>query len=84
MDCYFYQSEKFDKLIQETFGDSDFFNYIFDILIDKEKTIVQIKLKQMPEDENSTLEKVSGSLVRTKNPLVNDYKLKLAGINQVI
>ena len=36
------------------------------------------------EDENSTLEKVSGSLVRTKNPLVNDYKLKLAGINQVI
>ena len=36
------------------------------------------------EDENSTLEKVSGSLLRTKNPLVNDYKLKLAGINQVI
>lgn len=36
------------------------------------------------EDENSTLEKVSGNLVRTKNPLVNDYKLKLAGINQVI
>lgn len=32
------------------------------------------------EDENSTLEKVSGSLNRTKNPLVHDYKLKLAGI----
>ena len=36
------------------------------------------------EDENSTLEKVSGSLVRTKNPLVNDYKLKLAGVKEVI
>ena len=36
------------------------------------------------EDENSTLEKVSGSLVRTKNPLVNDYKLKLAGVKKVI
>ena len=36
------------------------------------------------EDENSTLEKVSGSLVRTKNPMVNDYKLKMAGINKVI
>jgi pilus assembly protein CpaF len=32
------------------------------------------------EDENSTLEKVSGSLNRTKNPLVDDFKLKLAGI----
>lgn len=32
------------------------------------------------EDENSTLEKVSGSLVRTKNPLINDFKLKLSGI----
>lgn len=32
------------------------------------------------EDENSTLEKVSGSLVRTKNPLMNDFKLKLSGI----
>lgn len=32
------------------------------------------------EDENSTLEKVSGSLNRTKNKLVNDYKLRLSGI----
>lgn len=32
------------------------------------------------EDENSTLEKVSGSLVRTNNPLKNDFKLKLSGI----
>lgn len=31
------------------------------------------------EDEHSTLEKVSGTLTRTKNPLQNDLKLKLAG-----
>ena len=32
------------------------------------------------EDENSTLEKVSGSLNRTKNKMINDYKLRLSGI----
>lgn len=32
------------------------------------------------EDENTTLEKVSGSLNRTKNPMKNDFKLKLSGI----
>lgn len=32
------------------------------------------------EDENSTLEKVSGSLNRTENKMVKDFKLKLAGI----
>lgn len=32
------------------------------------------------EDENSTMEKVSGSLKRTKNSLKNDFKLRLAGI----
>lgn len=31
------------------------------------------------EDDNSTLEKVSGRLNRTKNSLVNDFKLKLMG-----
>ncbi len=31
------------------------------------------------EDENSTLEKVSGSLKRTDNPMKNDFKLRLAG-----
>lgn len=36
------------------------------------------------EDENTTLEKVSGKLVRTNNPMKNDYKLKLAGINKQI
>lgn len=36
------------------------------------------------EDENSTLEKVSGALKRTENQLVNDYKLKLMGFNEII
>lgn len=36
------------------------------------------------EDENSTLEKVSGSLNRTNNPMVNDYKLRLTGIKDII
>lgn len=36
------------------------------------------------EDENSTLDKVSGALRRTANPMVNDFKLKLAGIRTEI
>lgn len=36
------------------------------------------------EDENSTLEKVSGSLNRTKNPMKNDFKLRLSGIKTEI
>lgn len=36
------------------------------------------------EDENSTLEKVSGSLKRTTNPMKNDFKLRLAGIKTEI
>lgn len=36
------------------------------------------------EDKNSTLEKVSGMLQRTENPLVNDNKLKLSGIQAII
>ena len=36
------------------------------------------------EDENSTLEKVSGSLNRTKNKMINDYKLRLTGIKTEI
>lgn len=31
------------------------------------------------EDENTTLERVSGHLQRTPNPLINDFKLVLAG-----
>jgi pilus assembly protein CpaF len=36
------------------------------------------------EDENTTLEKVSGKLKRTNNPMVNVDKLRLSGINTVI
>lgn len=36
------------------------------------------------EDEHSTLEKVSGSLLRTENPLINDYKLRLKGYRGTI
>ncbi len=43
----------------------------------------EIKLNPLyvfEEDENSTLEKVSGSLVRTENPMQNTLKLQLSGI----
>ncbi len=36
------------------------------------------------EDENSTLEKVSGSLKRTKNPMKNDFKLRISGFKTEI
>lgn len=36
------------------------------------------------EDEKSTIEKVSGRLKRTENKMVNDYKLRLAGIKETI
>lgn len=41
-------------------------------------------LFKFEEDENSTLEKVSGSLKRTENPMKNNYKLMIAGIKTVI
>lgn len=41
-------------------------------------------LYRFVEDENSTLEKVSGSLQRTDKPMRNTYKLELAGILTVI
>ncbi|MCR5122708.1 MAG: CpaF family protein [Ruminococcus sp.] len=47
----------------------------------------QIKLNPLyvfEEDSNSTLDKVSGSLNRTENPLINDFKLKLTGIREKI
>lgn len=37
------------------------------------------KLYEFVEDENSTLDKVSGHLQRTKNPLKNNLKLQLMG-----
>ncbi len=42
--------------------------------------IVLNPLYVFEEDEKSTLEKVSGSLNRTTNPMRNDHKLKLSGI----
>lgn len=36
------------------------------------------------EDENSTLEKVSGQLVRMENKMINTYKLRLSGIKEDI
>lgn len=41
-------------------------------------------LYKFEEDENSTLEKVSGSLKRTKNPMQNTFKLQLAGMKREI
>lgn len=39
---------------------------------------------QFEEDENSTLEHVSGQLKRTKNQFINDYKLRISGNREVI
>lgn len=50
----------------------------------KDGQIVLNPLYVFEEDENSTLEKVSGSLVRTKNPMINDFKLRLSGIKTEI
>ncbi len=50
----------------------------------KDGEIILNPLYVFQEDEHSTLEKVSGSLVRTKNPLKNDFKLRLSGIKTEI
>ncbi len=42
--------------------------------------IVLNPLYEFTEDENSTVEKVSGTLKRTDNEMVNTFKLRLAGI----
>lgn len=46
--------------------------------------VVLNPLFQFEEDANSTLEKVSGSLNRTNNPMRNTFKLRLAGIKTEI
>lgn len=46
--------------------------------------IVLNPLYVFEEDENSTLEKVSGSLKRTENPMKNTHKLILSGIKTEI
>ena len=56
-------------------------------VLDYDPITKQINLNPLyvfEEDENSTLEKVSGSLKRTSNPMVNDYKLRLKGYKDVI
>ena len=50
----------------------------------KDGEIILNPLYVFQEDEHSTLEKVSGGLVRTENPLKNDFKLKLSGIKTKI
>lgn len=42
------------------------------------------KLYEFKEDEKSSLEHVSGKLVRTDNPMQKDFKLRLSGIKEVI
>lgn len=46
--------------------------------------IVLNPLYVFEEDENSTLEKVSGKLKRTENKMQNTFKLKLYGVNEGI
>ena len=46
--------------------------------------IVLNPLYVFEEDENSTLEHVSGGLVRTRNKMVNTFKLQLAGVKEEI
>ena len=50
----------------------------------KDGQIILNPLYVFEEDEKSTLDKVSGSLKRTKNPMINDFKLKLSGIKEQI
>ena len=50
----------------------------------KNGEIVLNPLYVFEEDEKSTLDKVSGGLVRTENALQNDFKLKLSGIKTKI
>ena len=52
---------------------------------DQERRLININpLYEFKEDENSTLKKVSGSLVRTKNKMMNVDKLIGAGIDRII
>lgn len=47
--------------------------------LDEQGNILLNPLYEFVEDENSTLDHVSGSLVRTANKMVNIFKLQLAG-----
>lgn len=52
--CYFHESEKFDELVQKTFGDPEFFNIIFNKLAISEESMVEVRIGQMPENEDNT------------------------------
>lgn len=49
--------------------------------LDERGNIMLNPLYEFKEDENSTLEHVSGSLIRTKNKMQNVFKLQLAGMS---
>lgn len=57
---------------------------ITEVLGYKNGEIILNPLYVFEEDENTTFEKISGSLVRTDSPMQNSYKLKLAGIQDII
>lgn len=57
---------------------------ITEVLDMKDGQIVLNPLYEFVEDANSTVERVSGKLMRTKNAMQNTLKLKLSGINEVI
>lgn len=57
---------------------------ITEVLGYEDGKIILNPLYQFEEDENSTLEKVSGSLKRTGNPMKNTHKLILSGIRTEI
>lgn len=50
----------------------------------KDGKVVMNPLYVFEEDAESTLDKVSGSLNRTNNPFKNDFKLRLAGIKEIL
>ena len=57
---------------------------ICEVLGYEDGKIILNPLYVFEEDENSTLEKVSGSLKRTENEMKNVFKLQLAGIKERI
>ena len=57
---------------------------ITEVLGYEDGKIILNPLYKFEEDENSTLEKVSGSLKRTANPMKNTHKLILSGIRAEI
>jgi len=54
-------------------------------IVDYKNGEIQLNpLYQFVEDEKSTVNKVSGSLKRTSNPMIQDHKLRMCGISEVI